>query len=147
MFGEDNGYPYLQSVETAGEDAYSQYASTLDVTKKEFENIIRQKHSDFVINYEEKDCIEVKEYTQGNRIKTIKVGNLQLSGVEMRNLFKLKSANFKISVEKDNIKFNVIGYGHGVGMSQTGADSLAKQGKNYEEIIKHFYTGVEIKDI
>ena len=147
MFGVENGYPYLQSVETAGEDAYSQYASTLDVTKKEFEDIIMQKHSDFVINYEEKDCIKVKEYTQGNRIKTIKVGNLELSGVEMRNLFKLKSANFKISVEKDNIKFDVIGYGHGVGMSQTGADSLAKQGKNYEEIIKHFYTGVEIKDI
>ena len=47
-------------------------------------------------------------------------------------------------INDDKIKFNVIGYGHGVGMSQTGADSLAKQGKNYEEIIEHFYVGVKI---
>ena len=65
----------------------------------------------------------------------------------MRTLFGLRSANFKITMEKQNIKFEVTGYGHGVGMSQTGADSLAKQGKNYEEIIHHFYTGVEVKDI
>lgn len=56
----------------------------------------------------------------------------------------MKSANFDIKIENNKIFFTVVGYGHGVGMSQTGADSLAKQGKNYEEIIKHFYTGVEI---
>ena len=53
----------------------------------------------------------------------------------------------KIIIDGENIKFSVIGYGHGVGMSQTGADALAKQGKNYEEIIKHFYVGVEIIDM
>ena len=54
-----------------------------------------------------------------------------------------------ISIEQNEntIKFNVLGYGHGVGMSQTGADSLAKQGKSWEEIIKHFYVGVEIEEI
>ena len=62
----------------------------------------------------------------------------------MRKLMSLKSANFTVTVDGDNIKFEVIGYGHGVGMSQTGADSMAKQGSNYEEIIKHFYTNVEI---
>ena len=81
------------------------------------------------------------------RVKTIKIGNKNLSGVEVRTLFGLKSANFEVVKENDTIKFSVIGYGHGVGMSQTGADSLAKQGKNYEDIIKHFYTGVEITDI
>ena len=50
-------------------------------------------------------------------------------------------------MEKENITFEVIGYGHGVGMSQTGADSLAKQGKSYEDIIKHYYTGIKIEDI
>ena len=84
------------------------------------------------------------EYTEGNRVKTIKIGNLELSGVEVRTLVGLKSANFTVEMVNDEIKFSVKGYGHGVGMSQTGADSLAKQGKNYEEIIKHFYTGVEI---
>ena len=70
-----------------------------------------------------------------------------MSGVEVRNIFSLKSANFKVSIENDNIKFDVTGYGHGVGMSQTGADALAKSGSNYEEIIKHFYTNVEIIEV
>ena len=56
----------------------------------------------------------------------------------------LRSTNFTFSIDGDNITFSVVGYGHGVGMSQTGADSMAKQGSNYEDIIKHFYTGVEI---
>lgn len=81
------------------------------------------------------------------RVKNVKIGNKNLSGVEARTLFGLKSANFEVIKENDTIKFSVIGYGHGVGMSQTGADSLAKSGKSYEEIIKHFYTGVEITDI
>ena len=68
-------------------------------------------------------------------------------GVEARQIFSLKSANFEVKIENDKIIFSVVGYGHGVGMSQTGADSLAKQGKSYEEIIKHFYTGVEITDL
>ena len=57
----------------------------------------------------------------------------------------LKSTNFEITKDGDNIKFSVKGYGHGVGMSQTGADSMAKQGSTAEDIIKHFYAGVEIK--
>ena len=58
-----------------------------------------------------------------------------------------RSTAFTYEIQEDKIKFLVIGYGHGVGMSQTGADALAKQGKNYEDIIKHFYTGVEIIDM
>lgn len=142
-----SGYPYLKAVTTSGEDAYSQYASNVTVTQKQFTETIQKVHKDFKIDFSKKDCIKVKEYTEGNRVKTIQVGNLSLSGVEMRTLFGLRSANFKITMEKQNIKFEVTGYGHGVGMSQTGADSLAKQGKTYEEIIHHFYTGVEVKDI
>lgn len=67
--------------------------------------------------------------------------------MELRILIGLRSTNFNFTIEDDNIQFSVIGYGHGVGMSQTGADALAKQGKNYEEIIKHFYIGVEIVDM
>ena len=59
----------------------------------------------------------------------------------------LKSTNFEIIRQDENIKFSVKGYGHGVGMSQTGADMMAKQGSSYEDIIKHFYTGIEIKNI
>lgn len=138
-----SGYPYLQTVETAGEDGYEQYSSQVEISKDEFVTKIREKYSDFNINFEEDNCIQILEYTTGGRIKTIKIGNHNFSGVEARTLFGLKSANFDIEIG-DNVKFKVIGYGHGVGMSQTGADSLAKQGYGCEEIIKHFYIGVEV---
>ena len=142
-----NGYPYLQTVETSGEDAYKGYSSNASFTKEEFIEKIRKYHEDFKINFDDKDCIKIKEYTEGNRVKVVKIGNLNLSGVEVRNIFSLRSANFSIELKGNEIKFEVIGYGHGVGMSQTGADSLAKQGKTYEEIIKHYYTGVKIENI
>ena len=140
-------YPYLQVVETSGEDEYSQYNSELSVTKEEFISKIKKYHSDFIIDFNESNQIEILEYTDGDRIKSIKIGNLKLSGVEVRTIFGLKSAKFQINIEENNVKFNVIGYGHGVGMSQTGANSMAKQGKNYEYIIKHYYTGVEITNL
>ena len=142
-----SGYPYLQSVTTAGEDAYSQYSSKVEISKDEFVKKIKEEHSDFKIDFDEKDCIKIEEYTDGNRVKKIKIGNLELSGVEVRNILGLRSANFKVTIEKEKIKFEVTGYGHGVGMSQTGADSLAKEGKTYEEIIHHYYTDVEIENI
>ena len=139
-------YPYLQVVETANEDAYNQYSSELIISKEEFVSKIKNYHSDFNIEFNLENQIQILEYTEGQRVKTIKIGNLNLSGVEIRNIFGLKSAKFEININGDNIIFRVTGYGHGVGMSQTGADSLAKQGKNYKDIIKHFYTNVEIVD-
>ncbi len=137
-------YPYLQAVETSGEDAYTQYSSEVVLSKEEFTNKIKEYHSEFQIDFNLENQIEILSYTEGERVNEIRVGNLNLSGVEIRNIFKLKSARFEISIDGENVRFNVLGYGHGVGMSQTGADSMAKQGKNYEEIIKHFYIGVEI---
>lgn len=142
-----SGYPYLQVVETAGEDAYSQYYSEITLTKEELLNKMKNKYSDFEIDFTNSDCIQITEETDSNRVRTLKIGNKNISGVEARSIFALKSTNFLVNLEGDNIRFEVIGYGHGVGMSQTGADALAKQGKSYEEIIKHFYVGVEIRNI
>lgn len=142
-----SGYPYLQTVQTSGEEAYTQYKSEVNMQKQELIDKIKSKYQDFSINFEEENAMQILEYTKGNRVKTIKIGNKNLSGVEVRSIFGLKSANFGVKIDGDNIIFSVIGYGHGVGMSQTGADSLAKQGKNCEEIITHFYIGVEIIDL
>lgn len=140
------GYPYLQVVETSGEENYKQYSSEAKFTKEEFIKKVKKQHQDFKIDFKEKNCIEIKERDNSNRVVTVKMGNLNLSGVETRTLLGLRSANFTVEITDNEILFNVIGYGHGVGMSQTGADALAKEGKNYEEIIKHFYVGVEITD-
>lgn len=139
-----SGYPYLQTVETIGEDTYSQYKSTVEYTKEELLQILRDNFTNVEINFSIPEDICILERTTSNRVQKVKFGSVTITGVEARNILKLKSANFTIQQEDEKIKFHVIGYGHGVGMSQTGADSLAKQGKTAEEIIKHFYTGVEI---
>ncbi len=139
-------FPYLQSVQTSGEEGYSQYSSEVTLTQEELINKIRAKHSDFNIDISQQDSVKILEYTEAGRVKNIQIGNLKLSGVEVRSLLGLKSTNFKIEINNGKVTFRVTGYGHGVGMSQTGADSMAKQGSNCEEIIKHFYTGVEITE-
>lgn len=140
-------FPYLQVVETAGEEGYKQYASEVELSKEELLEKLKEKYADIQIDFAKDEEIKILEYTDSNRVKTVQFGNHQLSGVETRTLLGLKSTNFEISKEAETIKFKVKGYGHGVGMSQTGADTLAKQGKNYEEIIHHFYANVEIQEI
>lgn len=141
------GYPYLQSVETSGENTYTQYASEVTLSQEELINKLKEKYSDISIDFTNSEDIKILEYTESTRVKTVKFGNHEISGVEARTLFGLKSTNFEISRDGNNIKFSVKGYGHGVGMSQTGADSMAKNGSSAEEIIKHFYTGVEITEV
>ena len=140
-------YPYLQSVQTTGEETYKQYSSEVTLTQEELINKLKEKYSDISIDFSKEDDLKILEYTESNRVKTIRFGNHEISGVEARKILGLKSTNFEIIRENQNIKFKVKGYGHGVGMSQTGADSLAKQGKTAEDIIKHFYTNVEIKEV
>lgn len=140
-------FPYLKIVETAGEDGYDQYSSEVEITKDELVNKLKEKHPETEINFDEENCIEIKEYTDSGRVRTIKFGNIQIAGTEARTIFGLKSTNFSFEINENAIKFKVIGYGHGVGMSQTGADSLAKTGSTANDIIKHFYDGIEISYI
>lgn len=143
-------YPYLQVVETSGEEGYTQYSSEVELTVEELLSKFKENYSDMSVNLENTDQIseEIKiiEYTESGRVKTLKIGNKNIAGTEVRKILNLKSTNFIIEIDTVNrkIKFKVIGYGHGIGMSQTGADAMAKQGKTFDEIVKHFYVGVEI---
>ena len=140
-------FPYLQSVETSGEEGYTQYNSKVIISKNDLIEKIKKEYKEIQIDFNKDDNIKILNYTDSGRVKTVRFGNTEISGTEVRSMFGLKSTNFSIKIDNDNVIFSVIGYGHGVGMSQTGADSLAKQGKNYVEILKHFYTGVEITTI
>ncbi len=102
------GYPYLQVVETAGEEDYSQYKSEVVISKDELKEKIKEKHEEFEIDYNDENCISIDERDTSNRVVTVKIGNLKLSGVEVRSILGLRSANFQISIDKDNIKFEVI---------------------------------------
>ncbi len=139
-------YPYLQSVETSGEEGYTQYASTVTLTKEEVLQKIQENYPEVQIDFNSENAIQILEYTDSGRVKTIQFGNVQISGVEARTIFELRSAKFSVEIG-DTITFNVTGYGHGVGLSQTGADAMAKTGANYEQIINHYYTNIKIENI
>ena len=141
------GYPYLQVVETSGEDNYTQYNSEVVLSNEELLEKLKVNYSDISIDFNNNDDLKILEYTDSGRVKTVKFGNHNLSGTETRSLLGLRSTNFEIIKENGNIKFSVKGYGHGVGMSQTGANTLAKEGKSYEDIINYFYIGVVIQDV
>jgi len=140
-------YPYLKSVETAGEEGYTQYESEVVLSYQELITKIQAEYKDCEIDFSQQDCIKIIDYTTSGRVKTIKFGNKEIAGTEARTLLGLKSTNFIFSIDEERVTFTVIGYGHGVGMSQTGADSMAKTGSTYEDIIKHFYTNVEIMEV
>ena len=146
-YGEEQTIHIYKLLQLLGEDAYSQYSSSVTLTKDELVQKLKEYHSDIEMNFENENEIQILENTEGGRVKTIKFGNIQISGVETRTIFGLRSANFTVNIEGDNVTFDVLGYGHGVGMSQTGADSMAKMGNDYEAIIKHYYTGVEIENV
>lgn len=139
-------FPYFEAVETSGEENYSSYSSVVEISKDELIKRMLEKYSQFKIDFDNQECIKILEYTENNRVKKIMIGNTELSGVEARSIFGLKSAKFKFEIIGDTIKFSVIGYGHGVGLSQCGSDALAKSGKKYDEIIKHYYKDVEISE-
>ena len=103
-----SGYPYLQVVETAGEDAYTGYQSEVILSKEELINKMKEKYSDFEINFEDNNSIQITEFTDSNRVRTLKIGNKSISGVEARSILGLKSTNFLFSIQEDNIKFEVI---------------------------------------
>ena len=148
MYGEDgSNMPYLQVVETAGEEGYTQYNSEMELSNDEILEKLKVNYADIQIDFNNVEDIKILEYTSSGRVKTIKFGNHEISGTEARSIFGLRSTNFELSKESGKVKFIVKGYGHGVGMSQTGADSMAKSGSSAEEIINHFYVGVEIKDV
>lgn len=137
--------PYLVSVESPDEDKREGYTTIVTISCEDFKKKITEKYPDAGLGDDRKNWIGDITYTEGNSVDRIRIGNAQIRGTEMRSLFGLKSACFEISILDDKITFNVHGSGHGVGMSQYGANFMANNGKNYHEILKWYYTGVEVK--
>lgn len=139
-------FPYFQTIETSGEENYSSYSSEVLISKDELIQKMLEKYSDFRIDFSKTDSIRIESINESGRVESIKIGNRIITGVEARTIFGLKSAKFTFEIIEDSVKFSVIGYGHGVGLSQCGSDALAKAGMNYEDIIKHYYKDVEIHE-
>ena len=93
------------------------------------------------------ESIEILSRSDSGGVLEIKVGNKVISGNEFMLLLGLNSINFNYEINDNVVKFNCIGYGNDVGMSQYGANVMAKEGKKYDEILKHYYTGIKIQNL
>lgn len=146
VFSED--VPYLKSIESPGEEIAPKFKSMVNIDKSTFINTITNNYKNTALNYENlRNNIKILSRTEGGAVKEIKLGKVTISGVEFRNLFNINSANFTLNIIENKVTINCTGYGHGVGMSQWGANIMAKEGKNYKDILKHYYSGVNIEKV
>lgn len=129
--------PYLVSVSGNEENSFPDSKS---FTRDEFKNLIKDKIPDFSGDSK----IIIKDYTGSGRVNNLSIAGIQIEAATLRNLIGIRSTNFRVEESDDNITFYTVGYGHGVGLSQEGANQMALNGKNYKEIIEHYYTGVTI---
>lgn len=139
--------PYLKSVENVEDENYERRTSTNVISYATFKNTLIDNGYIHDLTLDEFNNIHINEYTSSGRVKSIAVGPYCIKAENLRTLFGLNSTNFTLSISNENIQFDVLGFGHGVGLSQVGANTYAKAGKSCEEIIHHYYTDVEIKDI
>lgn len=139
---------YLKSVQSPGEEIAPKYKSKEIFSYNEFITKVNENYKDAHLNRDNLlKQVKILERTEGGAVKTIGLGQHTLTGVEFRKLFNLNSANFNITFEKGKIEIQCLGYGHGVGMSQWGANVMGKDNKTYKEILSHYYKGIDIKNI
>lgn len=140
--------PYLKSEDSKGEEIAPKYKTSTQIPINDFINKINSKYKGVNANKSNlSSLIKILSFTEAGSVKEIKIGNEIVKGTEFRTLFNLNSTNFTLDFQQDSVEVNCKGYGHGVGMSQWGANAMAKSGSKYDEILKHYYSGVEIQEI
>ena len=127
---------YLTSVESPFDKDNSH---TITISKQDFCNKLNMLCNQISISNIIKD--------NSNRISSITINNKTYTGIEIRKLLSLRSTDFTINIKENNIEIITKGYGHGVGMSQYGANNMAKLGFTYEEILKYYYQDIKIESI
>lgn len=130
-------YPYLISVQSAGDKLSPAYKSEVTVTSEEFKKKLIDNNVDLGENPEK--WVEKITNTDTGMVKEIVIGGKNFKGTEIRTILGLKSSTFAVKYNDGSFVFTVCGYGHGVGMSQYGANHMAQQGFNYEQILEHYY--------
>ena len=136
-----NEFPYLRSVESPWDTASPRYITEKVVSPQQFFQALGVKlPGDGTVG-------EILSRTEGKRVATVKVNGKTFTGREIREKLDLDSSDFQWKRTGNGVAIQTKGWGHGVGMSQWGAEGMAKEGKNYQEIIQHYYNGVQISSI
>ncbi len=138
VWGRD--VPYLQSVDSPGEEQAAHYVDTVHLDWETFARLLQ------LTDTAEPRIGEIT-YTAGGGVDTISICGKDYTGIQIRKLLGLRSTAFVITVLDKRVTITTKGFGHRVGMSQYGADAMAAAGKSYEQILAHYYPGTELTAI
>ncbi len=147
VFGSD--FKYLTNVESPGDKLVQNYKTKVEVESSSFKSVASNEWNDCSFGNDPAGWIGSPVRTQGGMVKEIDIASHKAKGRELRKMFALRSSNFDVNYdrERDKFVFTVRGYGHGVGMSQHGANYMAKEGNNYKQILQWYYPGTEISKL
>lgn len=140
VWGTD--YPYLQAVDSPGEEGAAVYWDSVRVSSEEFLEAIGIR-----LGGTPEQWFGEMVYTEGGGVAELEIGGIVFTGTQLRYLLGLRSTAFSVETEGDTITFTTRGYGHRVGMSQYGAEAMAVEGSGFEEILAHYYRGAVLAKI
>ena len=144
VWGKD--LPYLQSVESPETDAtVPNYYSRVEVSVSRFKEAFLAEYPNADLSASLSGWFKNETRSEAGYVISLDIGGVTVSGPAVRSLFSLRSADFRVDTEDGSVVFYVTGYGHGVGMSQYGANVLASRGENYVEILEWYYTGASVE--
>ena len=137
--------PYLVSVDSPeGEETVPNYYSTVTFTAAEAKEKLLAAHPELKLSGTPDRWFGTAAENGSGRVETVSVGGTDIEGTVLRRIFGLRSACFTVAADSESVTFRVTGYGHGVGMSQYGANQLAREGKTWQEILEWYYTGATV---
>lgn len=137
--------PYLKSVDSKGDEKAPQNTVEVVFSQEDAERKLATLGK--IEEKGKKFTVEIVERSQAGYVQKVQAGGLSLTGKQVREALGLRSANFTVEKRGDTFVFITHGYGHGAGMSQYGASFLAEDGKNYKEILKHYYQDISFQNI
>lgn len=144
VFGGD--LKYLTNVESPGDKFASGYETTVEIPEEKFKELISKKWNDCNFDDNPENWIRNILRTDAGMVKEVSVASHKAKGTEIREILGLRSSDFNVDYDKESKKFvfRVFGYGHGVGMSQCGAQYMAQQGSDYKKILEWYYPNTSV---
>ncbi|MCD7800997.1 MAG: stage II sporulation protein D [Ruminococcus sp.] len=139
--------PYLVSVDSSQDVSANDFEEVTTFTPTEIKSKFTETYSDITFSSDCTSWISIQSTSEAGTVISVNVGSKTISGQEFRNVLGLRSSVFEVSYNGDTFDISTKGYGHDVGMSQYGANQLALEGYSYIDILKYYYSGVEVVDI
>lgn len=136
--------PYLVPVDSIGDTLAEKFEDSVTFSSAQVKEMLAESYPNLKLDGDNRSWFQIVSRSPSGYVLTLQVGNIQISGKDLRTLLGLRSSNFTVTAQMNAFLFTTKGYGHGVGLSQNGADYMARQGSGYQDILLHYYTGAEL---